>query len=84
MMKYVGLYWTLFAPMMKKSIAKRFDKELADRAIRQGKVEYKGLLARADDLGPGNPMAITPILPMSSRRRGWAAERGSRRMKWRW
>ena len=44
--------------MMKKSIAKRFDKELADRAIRQGKAEYKGLLARADDLGPGNPMAL--------------------------
>ena len=31
-MKYIGIYWTLFAPMMKKSIAKRFDKELADRA----------------------------------------------------
>ena len=57
-MKYIGIYWTLFAPMMKKSIAKRFDKELADRAIRQGKAEYKGLLARADDLGPGNPMAM--------------------------
>jgi hypothetical protein len=57
-MKYVGIYWTLFAPMMKKSIARRFDKELADRAIRQGKAEYKGLLARADDLGPGNPMAM--------------------------
>ena len=28
-MKYVGIYWALFAPMMKKSIAKRFGKELA-------------------------------------------------------
>ena len=57
-LKYIGIYWILFAPMMKKSIAKRFDKGLADKAIRQGKAEYKGLLARADDLGPGNLMAL--------------------------
>lgn len=56
-MKYVGLYWAVFAPMMKKSIRKRFNQELADQAIRRGKAEYKGLLSRADDLGPGNPMA---------------------------
>ena len=43
-MKYVGIYWTLFTPLMKKSIRKRFSKELADRAIRQGKSEYRGLL----------------------------------------
>ena len=34
-MKYVGIYWTVFAPLMKKSIRKRFNKELADQAIRQ-------------------------------------------------
>ena len=57
-MKYVGIYWTVFAPLMKKSIRKRFNKELADRAIGQGKFEYKRLLSRADELGPGNPMAM--------------------------
>ncbi len=57
-MKYVGSYWALFAPLMKKSIAKRFDRDLAKQAIRQGKAEYRGLLSRADDLGPGNPMAM--------------------------
>ena len=56
-MKYVGIYWTVFAPMMKKSITKRVDKEMADTAIKQGKTEYKRLLSRADDLGHGNPMA---------------------------
>ena len=58
MMKYRGSYWALFAPMIKKSIANRFDKALAEQAIRQGKEEYKRLLSRADDLGPGNPMAM--------------------------
>ncbi len=57
-MKYVGFYWTVFAPLMKKSISKRFNKALADKSIRQGKLEYRRLLSRADDLGPGNPMAL--------------------------
>jgi len=57
-MKYVGIYWTLFAPLMKKSIKKRFNKEMADHTIRHGKAEYRGLLSRADDLGPRNPMAM--------------------------
>uniref|UniRef100_I5AXR1 Uncharacterized protein n=1 Tax=Eubacterium cellulosolvens (strain ATCC 43171 / JCM 9499 / 6) TaxID=633697 RepID=I5AXR1_EUBC6 len=51
-------YLKMFAPLMKKSIRKRFNKKLADKAIRRGKSEYKGLLCRADDLGPGNPMAM--------------------------
>ena len=57
-MKYKGIYWMLFAPMMKKSIEKRFNKELAERFIRSGKSEYRRLLTNADDLGPGNPMAV--------------------------
>ena len=56
-MKYVGIYWTLFAPMIKKSIRTRFGASLAERSIREGKKEYRRLLSRADDLGPGNPMA---------------------------
>jgi len=45
-------------PMIKKSIANRFDKELAQVSIKQGKKEYRRLLEEADDLGPGNPMAM--------------------------
>ena len=56
-MRYRGIYWTLFAPTIRRSIARRYGAKLAERSIRQGKVEYKGLLARADELGPGNPMA---------------------------
>ena len=56
-MKYIGIYWSLFAPMMKKSIRKRFGESLAEISIREGKKEYRRLLSRADDLGPGNPMA---------------------------
>ena len=60
-MKYIAFYWTLFAPMIKKSIANRFGKELAEEALRNGKTEYRRLLSRADDLGPGNPMAMNAL-----------------------
>ena len=56
-MKYVEIYWTLFAPLIKSSIKTRFGADLAERSIRQGKAEYQKLLRHADDLGPGNPMA---------------------------
>ena len=56
-MRYSGIYWTVFAPMMKKSISRRFGREMAEKAIRNGKAHYRQLLSRADDLGPGNPMA---------------------------
>ena len=57
-MKYKGIYWSLFAPMIKKSITTRFGEETAEKAIRNGRAEYRGLLERADELGPGNPMAM--------------------------
>lgn len=56
-MKYIGIYWSLFAPLMKKSIKTRFGAELAKRSIKNGKDEYRKLLSHADDLGRGNPMA---------------------------
>ena len=56
-MQYKGYYWTLFAPLIKKSIAKRYGKNMADLAVRNGKGEYRRILENADELGPGNPMA---------------------------
>lgn len=57
-MRYKSIYWALFAPMIRKSVTRRYGAEMAEQAICQGKREYKGLLARADELGPGNPMAL--------------------------
>ena len=78
-MKYRGVYWTVFAPMIRRSIRKRYGSAMAARAVRNGKREYRRLLARADDLGPGNPLALNAY----SRRRGWAAAGRFRRTEWR-
>ena len=56
MMKYKGYYWWVLTPMIKNSVEKHCGKELAARSIREGKAEFKALLQKADDLGPGNPM----------------------------
>ena len=57
-MKYRGVYWTVFAPMIQGSIRKRYGSAMAAQAVQNGKQEYRRLLARADDLGPGNPLAM--------------------------
>jgi len=57
-MRYRGIYWTVFAPLISRSIQKRFSEDLANQAIRKGKQEYRKLLLKADDLGPGNPMVM--------------------------
>ncbi len=56
-MKYKGIYWTLLSPMIRRSMARRHGTELAELSMRRGKAEYRGLVARADELGPGNPLA---------------------------
>ena len=58
MMKYNGLYWLAFAPLIKRSVKRRFGAELARRSIKNGRTEYKKLLAAADPIGDGNPMAM--------------------------
>jgi len=56
-MKYKGIYWRILSPIIKKSIKKRYGREMATMAIKNGKDKYRYLLNRADDLGKGNPMA---------------------------
>lgn len=56
-MKYQGIYWAVLSPAIKRSIKNRFGAEMAQKAVKNGKGEYKKLLAAAPELGKGNPMA---------------------------
>ena len=57
-MQYRGVYWMLLSPMIRRSLRKRYGQERAESALRNGKREYRNLLSRADELGPGNPLAM--------------------------
>lgn len=57
MMKYIGFYWNVLAPLMKGSIKKRFGSDIADKAIKNGKEKYRYILEKANDLGNHNPLA---------------------------
>ena len=49
-MKYVGIYWSLFAPMIKKSIRQRFSASLAEQSIREGIAELMPALCSTDEV----------------------------------
>lgn len=55
-MKQQMIYWYVISPMIRKSIETRYGKELADKAIQNGKAEYQKLVEQAPELGKGNPM----------------------------
>ena len=57
-MRYKGIYWTVFAPMIRRSMRERFGRETAEQAVRRGKGEYRRIVEAADELGPGNPLAM--------------------------
>ena len=56
-MKQNGMYWLFFSPMIKSSIRERYGRELAGRAVKKGRLEYRRLVENAPELGKGNPMA---------------------------
>ena len=56
MMKYNGIYWNVFAPLIKTSIRNRYGEDVAKRSIKNGKKEYQRILQQADPIGDDNPM----------------------------
>ena len=57
MLKYTGKYWTVLAPLIKRSLKRHYGKPFADRTMQSAKPIYRGLLNRMDDIGADNPMA---------------------------
>ena len=52
-------YWRIIAPVAKRSIARRWGRDVAKAACMRGKLFYRDLLLCAPDLGKGNPMIPT-------------------------
>lgn len=57
MLRYKGIYWATLAPLMKKSLTKRYSEQLARMVMDNGKAEYQQLLERFYDIGEDNPLA---------------------------
>lgn len=74
-MQQNGLYWALFAPMIKSSIRNRYGKDLAERAIKNGKAEYRTLVSEAPELGRETRWRAMPTLRMFSSEPGSVRER---------
>lgn len=57
MLKYTGKYWFVVSTLLRKPLKKAYGKEVASKALKQGKEVYRDMLAKVDDLGDDNPMA---------------------------
>ena len=57
MLKYTGKYWSVLAPIVRRSLKKHYSHSFAAETMKTAKVEYREMLGRIDDIGSDNPMA---------------------------
>ena len=57
MLKYTGKYWFVITTLLRKPLKKAYGKEVASKALKNGKKVYRDMLAKTDDVGADNPMA---------------------------
>lgn len=57
MLKYTSKYWSVIAPLVKKSIKRHYGRDFANAIMSKAKREYRSMLNKADDIGADNPMA---------------------------
>lgn len=56
-MKYKGTYFTLFSFLLRKPMRCKFGRKATNESIRKGKLIYRDMLERTEDIGADNPMA---------------------------
>lgn len=64
-MKYNGFYFALFRGTMQKVLAERYGKPCARDTMRRAHRLYRTLVAGADDIGAGNPMAYNELFALA-------------------
>ena len=57
MMKYIGKYWIMLAPLVRRSLKWHYGKDFAEQVMKKAKPIYRDLLNRMYDIGADNPMA---------------------------
>lgn len=56
-MTYKGTYFTLFSLLLRKPMRRQFGRKETSESIRKGKLIYRDMLERTEDIGADNPMA---------------------------
>ena len=64
-MKYNGFYFWLFKGSMKKVLEEEYSSAYAAQIMKQSKQVYRQLVAQADDIGDGNPMAYNELFALA-------------------
>ena len=56
-MKYKGIYFSLFSLFLKKPMVKKFGKDKTKESLQKGRILYREMLESTKDVGEKNPMA---------------------------
>lgn len=56
-MKYKGTYFTLFSLLLRKPMRCKFGRKATSESIKKGKLIYRDMIERTEDIGADNPMA---------------------------
>ena len=56
-MKYKGIYFSLFSLFLKKPMVKKFGKDKTKESLQKGRILYREMLENTEDIGEKNPMA---------------------------
>ena len=64
-MKYNGFYFALFRGTMKKVLAEHYGEEFAREVMKKARPLYQKIVAEADDIGDGNPMAYNELFALA-------------------
>lgn len=56
-MKYKGTYFTLFSLLLRKPMRCKFGRKATSESIKKGKLIYRDMIEKTEDIGADNPMA---------------------------
>jgi len=64
-MKYVGTYWRVLSPRIKKSLSNRYSKDYANEIMTKAQPIYKKLISEMEGMSPENPMSMYIYMPFT-------------------
>ena len=64
-MKYNGFYFRMFSRPMRQVLTEKYDRQYARTIMQKSRRVYRELVAQADDIGSGNPMAYNELFALA-------------------
>ena len=64
-MKYNSFYFRMFSRPMRQVLTEKYDRQYVRTIMQKSREVYRALVAQADDIGSGNPMAYNELFALA-------------------